>query len=112
MQLQCERWRHLQWRFLNCKLEEAMLAAKPKVHTQSISVAGDGGGGGVGRGTSTISAYGVEKGNNQRQHAPFSRRDLTSHWSLIMQPAFVLLLLHAYCAFRHSLSYGLFHMIL
>ena len=34
LQLQCERWRHLQWRFLNCKLEDAMVAAKPKVRTQ------------------------------------------------------------------------------
>ncbi len=31
LELQCERWRHLQWRFLNCRLEEAMAVAKPKV---------------------------------------------------------------------------------
>ena len=35
MRLQCERWRHLQWRFLNCKLEDAMAAATPKVQSAS-----------------------------------------------------------------------------
>ena len=38
LQLQCERWRHLQWRFLNCKLEDAMVAAKPKVCTRRCVV--------------------------------------------------------------------------
>ena len=44
MQLQCERWRHLQWRFLNCRLEDAIVAAKPKVSSR-ISVVGFGVGG-------------------------------------------------------------------
>lgn len=36
--LQCERWQHLQWRFLNCKLEEAMATAKPKVRYTYIHI--------------------------------------------------------------------------
>ena len=31
MKLQCLRWQHLQWLFLNCKLEEAMHHTQPKV---------------------------------------------------------------------------------
>ncbi|KAL0030448.1 hypothetical protein WJX79_005879 [Trebouxia sp. C0005] len=39
LELQCERWRHLQWRFLNCRLEEAMAVAKPKAEQGLASVA-------------------------------------------------------------------------
>ncbi|KAL0047967.1 hypothetical protein WJX82_004464 [Trebouxia sp. C0006] len=39
LELQCKRWRHLQWRFLNCRLEEAMAVAKPKAEQGLAAVA-------------------------------------------------------------------------
>lgn len=38
MKLQCMRRQHLQWLFLNCKLEEAMQHTQPKVGLQNSKI--------------------------------------------------------------------------